>query len=357
MPEMAAQKLQYVAFWEKREHEMAYLSTVPPYTAWFSRIDSDDLERVTILRNAFLYLEYRKPVGRSVMKGEELYHALYWELKNNESQWFDDILSNVYNMNLCAPLLSTLGTMVSLYRNRGELELTGDIMKLKERIIVIFSNIVNTPGLVESFVTDPDRAPVQLREMIYSHNTAMLLFTGQLHTAASATGGLLNYKSISTYYFRQVIEHEIISFVEGSPREREVVIWNLDKNPLFLESLLRDMHKKMTNPLDRSKLKRPTLEDLNRYSEDDLFEVLKCKFSEMFEENHAFINKKLEKEAELRLCDAEGCSAKEAMRGCFSLCSKCRSVRYCGRECQKAHWKVHKSNCVTKKEKKWKIEK
>ena len=30
------------------------------------------------------------------------------------------------------------------------------------------------------------------------------------------------------------------------------------------------------------------------------------------------------------------------------LCSKCRSVYYCSKECQKNHWKVHKKYCVTR---------
>lgn len=29
-------------------------------------------------------------------------------------------------------------------------------------------------------------------------------------------------------------------------------------------------------------------------------------------------------------------------------CSRCRKVLYCSRDCQKAHWKVHKASCATK---------
>ena len=29
-------------------------------------------------------------------------------------------------------------------------------------------------------------------------------------------------------------------------------------------------------------------------------------------------------------------------------CSVCKAVRYCGRECQKAHWKAHKKDCKKK---------
>jgi hypothetical protein len=36
------------------------------------------------------------------------------------------------------------------------------------------------------------------------------------------------------------------------------------------------------------------------------------------------------------------CGACGATEGCASMCSGCRSVRYCSRECQRAAWPAHK---------------
>ena len=36
---------------------------------------------------------------------------------------------------------------------------------------------------------------------------------------------------------------------------------------------------------------------------------------------------------------------------CRRRCSRCRSERYCGRECQVKHWPGHKEACNAKKKK------
>lgn len=30
-------------------------------------------------------------------------------------------------------------------------------------------------------------------------------------------------------------------------------------------------------------------------------------------------------------------------------CSRCGTATYCGRECQRGHWRIHKAECVAKK--------
>ena len=39
------------------------------------------------------------------------------------------------------------------------------------------------------------------------------------------------------------------------------------------------------------------------------------------------------------------CHAKASEHKKLRACAKCRAVRYCGRECQKAHWGEHKGVC------------
>ena len=45
------------------------------------------------------------------------------------------------------------------------------------------------------------------------------------------------------------------------------------------------------------------------------------------------------------VCANEGCQVRKANQ-ILKACSVCRSVSYCSKECQKSHWKVHKTVCV-----------
>ncbi len=49
--------------------------------------------------------------------------------------------------------------------------------------------------------------------------------------------------------------------------------------------------------------------------------------------------------ARVQLHECGLCEKKETSCGEFMNCSRCKKVAYCGRECQKKHWKVHKREC------------
>ena len=107
------------------------------------------------------------------MKGESYYLKLFQDLKANEKQWFEDILTNVYNMSLCDLLVVTLGTLASLLRNRNEIEKAGEVLAFDKRILDIYENIVNTPDLVDSFTADPQNTVNNLRGLQYKYRNIM----------------------------------------------------------------------------------------------------------------------------------------------------------------------------------------
>jgi hypothetical protein len=52
-----------------------------------------------------------------------------------------------------------------------------------------------------------------------------------------------------------------------------------------------------------------------------------------------------DKEDPLYVCSGPGCLIEENALAKFLRCSRCKITRYCGFECQKAHWKHHKFDC------------
>jgi len=68
----------------------------------------------------------------------------------------------------------------------------------------------------------------------------------------------------------------------------------------------------------------------------------KTKFSKETQEVIAYntaVNKKY-KGRTIRLCAA--CASK----GLWERCSGCKIIHYCGKECQRSHWDIHKNECL-----------
>lgn len=52
------------------------------------------------------------------------------------------------------------------------------------------------------------------------------------------------------------------------------------------------------------------------------------------------------REQKFKVCCNPGCGqTEEALGQKMKKCVACRSVRYCGRECQTQHWRAHKKFC------------
>jgi hypothetical protein len=45
-------------------------------------------------------------------------------------------------------------------------------------------------------------------------------------------------------------------------------------------------------------------------------------------------------------CDYTDCPTKDVAYDKIRRCSRCKSVRYCSEQCQRAHWKDHKAECI-----------
>lgn len=53
----------------------------------------------------------------------------------------------------------------------------------------------------------------------------------------------------------------------------------------------------------------------------------------------------------IRSCEFPECKNEEDITsnsGTFKVCGKCRSAKYCSKQCQEKHWSIHKKFCFDK---------
>ncbi|GMH56074.1 hypothetical protein TrRE_jg12836 [Triparma retinervis] len=88
--------------------------------------------------------------------------------------------------------------------------------------------------------------------------------------------------------------------------------------------------------------KRPTANNIDALSESELMKLVKAPLEMLGEqglqEHHAHHGRRVD----LRICGL--CLKAESAMGEYKHCP-CKQVSYCGKACQKKHWKKHKANC------------
>lgn len=312
----------YYAFRGADTHELVIYN--PSGSAWYNRLRKNniDKERISVLETA-----HRSLINstNNKMKSERDYLALFNDLKTNESHWFNDILNNVYNFNLCDGIIVVLGTLASLKRNRNEIEIAREILLIDERVLNIYERVINTPGLVHSCCSSSfDTIKANLEGLKYKYSMIWVNFLPQLKSKSLVVHDTDYEKKLVSYY-RQCMWYEIAYHKLSN------------EDIVFAIPLLMKLNR------------RPTLSDLKNTTDKELFamlsEILKQNESEPEELRH--LDDKLAKQATLVHC--HHCKTQEQMRGDFKCCGQCKRVYYCSPECQKASWKDgHKNSCKEK---------
>jgi hypothetical protein len=285
----------------------------PSGSVWYKRNGSHGEDE----RVAKLVIAHQSLINNTTnkMKSERDYLSFYNDMKEYESQWFDDILSNVYNFNLCDGLIVVLGNLASLKRNRNEIEIAYDILQLDKKVLDIYEKIVNTPGLVHSCCSCPfAKINGNLQGLKYKYSIIWLNFLPQMKSKSLIVHDEEYDKKLASYY-RQCIWYEI---AYDKLNEEDIV---------FAGQLYVNLNR------------RPTLNDINNISDKDLLVMLDdiTKQEDHLPEETRHLSDKLARQAALTCCYC--CQKKEEMRGDFKCCGKCKKVYYCSQLCQKTSWK------------------
>lgn len=316
-PNFVAMEEEYLQFQRSGSHVRKIYSLNG--SVWFQPVGSDDEPRIAILAAAHRGMM----TSMNKMKSEAEYAALFDDLKKHESRWFDIILKNKYNFNLCDGLCVCLGTYASLKRNRYELDEALAILTLAKRVLDIYEAIVLVPGMAHACVCNPDMLFFNLVELRYKQNMIWLHLILQLVEAGKLDE---SHYDRATRYFRNLIMHEIIY---GKVK---------DGSSIFADSLLL-IRKKRTL----------TAADLDDTTDKELFDILCMAGDYSGEGPTRHLDTTLSKQAALKSCAQ--CHKQEPTRGAFQCCALCRIAHYCSRDCQTAAWKAgHKRECKGKRE-------
>ena len=321
IPSMTPQEMAFVAFCHSGAYVQQFFNAGNVRQAWFSKVGVNlEFARIAVLETAHTCL-----VSRHFARHEREYMALFDDMKEFRSVWFDNILTNIYNYNLCDSILVVLGTLASIKRNRGELEDTRAILELDQQIIELYDQRINTPGLVHSCTTTSlQDMKENLEGLRYKYHLIWFSFLPQ---ARSSKIVLPNFDRDIVFHFRQLVKYEIVTAGAGEGDGR-----HLDN----LKSLM-----------NRSSL---SLKELEKLSDTKLLEYLEqCfGFGRGHEDKTSYYDPSIARKVALATC--AHCQQKEEARGDFKCCGSCKRVYYCSPACQKSHWKEggHKLKCGEK---------
>lgn len=199
---MTPQEVEYVKFLRSDTHEQKFYP--PMGYAWYKRVGSNDEDRVNVLVAAqSALMEFQ----RNKMKGEAKYAALFLDILDHHSQWFEGILQTPYNFNLLDGLAVVLATYASLTRNRNELNTALAVLKVARLVLDIYEKRVLTRGLVHACTSTPiEQILANMHGLRYKQNGIWVNFLPQLKDAGIVYE---NYDTDLAHFYRAVIRYEI----------------------------------------------------------------------------------------------------------------------------------------------------
>ena len=269
---------------------------------WYKRRNSTDHERVKILTIAHNKIRHKS----NKMKAEGECMNLFNDLKQNETHWFDEILSNPYNFGLFDPLMVCVGTLTTCKRNRLEMEVTQELLSMYTRIYHLMKVKVETEGFIFAITSDVHETFDNFAGLEYKYRLIhmnILIQLRKLNMLNSSDPDM--YKNEVTRLYRHLMEYEI-----RYPNEPEGAIYTTvlpDLLPYYKEQY--------------------SLSDLAKVSDDALFAMNLLITEERPLEDT--IDNKLGRQAKLKACTV--CNHVESYRGEFKTCGVCKGPRYCSK--------------------------
>jgi hypothetical protein len=239
-----------------------------------------------------------RPGARGNMRGEASYRAYYDDLVVDRSIWmafFDERDNYQHAEHTCG----ILGTLATIYRQRGALQECEDVLDMEVEVLKRYKRY--NQGAPTARIVCCDELEHKMNVIRYN-----LCFQLERFDACVPL-------------HRKLIDYELK--------------YNLDfeaQNYLFMTVCILS--------------KPPTAATLRSLSDD---EVMKMVVAPLLHHGGGVEGVLGVEEAKQRvmLQNCAGCGRSEKTMAEFKTCTRCGSAFYCGRECQRKDWKVHKKTC------------
>jgi hypothetical protein len=253
-------------------------------------------ERLAVLDKAHTQFSMRAAMGQSNFNFERLYQDLHNDIIKHEDYWFNHIFKLTgIDSKYTERTVGILGTLATILRQRGEVKKALKILKLDRKVL-------------ERYQEQSKLVPQN-----YPQNFCCDSLTYKFNLIVINTNQQLGIKEPAIKAFREAVTFEI--------QQK----YGFDQQNFGF--MLHVIHSNNPNYMSMKVLKKT--------SDEEIWMVLMKAMS--------YGGNVTNSNADLRKC--KGCSSTEKKRGDYQICSRCKTVHYCGRECQKKDWKHHKLVC------------
>lgn len=235
------------------------------------------------------------------MKGEAKYREYYDGILQEKDVWMN-FFEHPGNMQHCEHTCGILGTLATTYRQRRDYESCGRVLDLEDELLELYGGHTRLEGV-------PDGA----RRCYAGLHYKCLMIRYNMNLA-------LQQYDKNIPIFRRQVDYELRYNLGFEQQEY-----------LFLTEAVLGK-------------KNPTAKYLKRLSDANIMSMIMAPVKMAREQG---IGSKEKQRVALNTCG--NCGMEEKALAQFPGCSVCKKTYYCGKECQKAHWKIHKNDCCEKK--------